>query len=190
MSTLEAPVEGVVGPNAIRQLRLPLKNRGGMDLINAMLDAAGLDEMPPPEGMIDQRVVARAHAALPRLVDDPEVVAREAGLRTADYIIANRIPRVAKLALRLMPRKRAKISLARNIARHAWTFAGSGVFTVASEEPLILQIAHNPLVGVNGCCWHVAVFTRLFQELADPDLTAREIACCTSGGRLCRFEIS
>ena len=84
--------------------------------------------------------------------------------------------------------------LARTIDRHAWTFAGSGRFRIASKRPLVFELHDNPVVrGETAaepiCHWHAAVFQRLFNSLVDPDLTCRETACCATGSDCCRFEL-
>lgn len=181
---------GTVGPNAILQLRAPLLARGGEDLVNDMLRAAGLTTMPSEAGMIDETLAARAHAALPSLVPDPSRVAHEAGTATAQYILAHRIPKTAQRVLRRLPAKLATPLLTRAIARHAWTFSGSGTFNVVCRRPLILEILQNPLHGANSCCWHIAVFETLYQTLADPRIKVTETTCRSRGDTSCRFKIS
>ncbi|MBB5514905.1 divinyl protochlorophyllide a 8-vinyl-reductase [Rubricella aquisinus] len=180
----------LVGPNAILQLRAPLDARGGEALIADMLRAAGLADWPDATGMIEERVAARAHAALPDLVPDPRAVAREAGAATAHYILAHRIPARAQWLLRHLPAPMAIPLLTRAIAAHAWTFSGSGAFTISRRRPLTLEIAQNPLAGPLGCDWHVAVFETLYQSLADPRLRVTERACCAMGAEACRFEVT
>ncbi|MGB0498582.1 MAG: bacteriochlorophyll 4-vinyl reductase, partial [Rubricella sp.] len=154
------------------------------------LDLADLEEMPGVSGMIDERLAQRAHAALPLLVPDADAVAREAGRGTADYVMARRIPGLAKAVLRLLPGPVAAPILARAIARNAWTFAGSGRFDVHKGPPLTLVIGSNPLAGADGCHWHSAVFERMFRVLADDRLRVTETACCRKGAPACRFEVS
>ena len=86
-----------------------------------------------------------------------------------------------------------KTCLARAIARHAWTFAGSGRFGVV--DPWTFRIAGNPLIrGERAdrpiCHWHAAVFARLYQDLVAADCTCIETSCAAEGGRdLCVFEV-
>jgi divinyl protochlorophyllide a 8-vinyl-reductase len=178
-----------VGPNAILQLRAPLLARGGSSLVDEMLHAAGLSDMPANTAMIDETVVARAHAALPSLIPDPVAVAREAGTATARYIMANRIPPLARALLRGLPGPLATPLLTRAIIRNAWTFSGSGRFTVVAKSPLTLGIANNPLFGPQGCHWHMAVFETLYQTLADSRFSVTETHCCSNGASSCRFEV-
>ena len=80
------------------------------------------------------------------------------------------------------------------IAKHAWTFAGSGSFRVVT--PWRFEIVDNPIVrGERSdtplCHWHAAVFERLYQVLVDRTAMCREVACCAvTGGNTCRFDIT
>jgi divinyl protochlorophyllide a 8-vinyl-reductase len=49
-------------------------------------------------------------------------VARDAGLRTADYLLANRIPKPVQVLLKHLPAPLAARVLLSAIRRHAWTF--------------------------------------------------------------------
>jgi divinyl protochlorophyllide a 8-vinyl-reductase len=83
--------------------------------------------------------------------------------------------------------------LGKAIARHAWTFAGSGRFRVVA--PLVFEIADNPIVrgevsDVPLCHWHRAVFETLFRALVDDRLRCAEVACCATGNAACRFVLA
>jgi divinyl protochlorophyllide a 8-vinyl-reductase len=119
----------------------------------------------------------------------------DAGTRTADYILANRIPKLAQAVLKLLPAPLAARALAAAIAAHAWTFAGSGRFSVLRGNPMLLEIAQNPLcaedrAGAAICAWHTAVFQRLFQALVSPAARVVETACEGQGDSCCRFAVS
>lgn len=114
---------------------------------------------------------------------------RAAGRGTADYILANRIPAPAQRLIRALPRRLGAQLLAAAIARHAWTFAGSGRFSIEEIRPLTLSIAANPLALAPGCDWHVAVFERLFAALVRPGAKVRETSCCGAGDPACRFTV-
>ena len=141
--------------------------------------------------MVEEADAAALHEALRRLAPAHEARAysAEAGRRTGDYILAHRIPRAAAAVLRALPASISARLLARAIARHAWTFAGSGRFTCEPGRPLALSIAGNPLAQTGGCVWHEAVFTRLFAALVHKKAEVREASCCASGHRACRFEV-
>jgi divinyl protochlorophyllide a 8-vinyl-reductase len=84
--------------------------------------------------------------------------------------------------------------LAGAIARHSWTFAGSGSFRISGWRPLTFEVGGNPLVaGLRGdhpiCHWHAAVFERLFARLVWRGCIVREVACVAAGDAVCRFEV-
>lgn len=160
-----------------------------------MLAEAGVFEVPDGSEMIPEGDAARLHQVLRR--NEPLMapqLATQAGRGTADYILAHRIPRPVQTLLKVLPAPLAARLLSRAIARHAWTFAGSGAFRVVS--PWCFEIAHNPIVrgetsATPLCHWHVAVFERLYRVLVHPEATCLETTCCavTSDGP-CRFEIT
>ena len=182
-----------IGPNAVIQVGETLFAHGEEGLAQRVYLAAGHLEWlrKPPTAMVDERDAAALHDALHRLAPPHEARAysAEAGLRTGDYILEHRIPRVAAALLRVLPASLSSRLLARAIARHAWTFAGSGRFSCESGPALSLSIADNPLAQSGGCVWHEAVFTRLFQSLAHRGARVRETSCCASGDDACRFEV-
>jgi len=94
--------------------------------------------------------------------------------------------------LRLMPVSLGIRVLGQAIARNAWTFAGSGAFTV--EAPGRFRLQGNPLIRGESadqplCHWHIAVFDRLFQALISPKIHFTETECAACGAPACRFEI-
>ncbi|MCO8145286.1 bacteriochlorophyll 4-vinyl reductase [Rhodovulum tesquicola] len=187
---------GRIGPNAVLQLLPVLETAGGAALRDEMLEAAGLDAPPSDTGLMDEGPAAAMHHALRRRLPGraPDLL-REAGARTGDYILAHRIPPLAQKVLKALPLALAAPVLAKAIAKHSWTFAGSGAFRVVSTRPLVFELTDNPLIrGEHAphpiCGWHEAVFDRLFQTLVDKRLRTRETACAATGAPLCRFEIT
>lgn len=191
------PQGALIGPNALLQLIPVLDRVGGPDLRTRIFARAGVFEIPEGAGgLIPEGPVARVHQELRReLPDMAPMLAWEAGKRTGDYILINRIPRGAQALLKALPAWAAAPILARAVAKHAWTFAGSGRFSVVSTRPLVFTLADNPVVrGEHAdhplCHWHAAVFERLFTRLVDPRLRCAETACCAMGASACRFELS
>ena len=184
---------GLIGPNAILQYLPVLDDTFGKDARQALLAKAHVDRIPDgtvmiPEGdavRLQQQIRLRAPVLAPDL-------AAQAGEATADYILANRIPKPVQTVLRLLPRRVAAQLLSRAIAAHAWTFVGSGEFTVKS--PWVFEIRSNPMVhGEESetplCHWHAAVFQRLYRALIDPRLICEETSCAAQpGSDVCRFE--
>ena len=140
--------------------------------------------------MIDEAIPTRLFEALWRELpaDQAARIAHDAGKRTGEYVLANRIPGFAKSILRALPPALATPMLLKAINRNAWTFAGSGVFNLVSIKPAIVTIAHNPL-AMPGCVWHVGVFERLFRALVSETTIVRHTDCRLSGATACRFEI-
>lgn len=188
--------EAKIGPNAILQLVDVLEGRGMADLCARILTAAQVARPPADAPMLPEQDCAAVHLALRRMQPDQAApLLRAAGLATGDYILAHRIPRLAQTGLRLMPGRVAAKALSKAIARHAWTFAGTGRFQVAATAPPVFTLQDNPLIaGLQAdtpqCIWHAAVFERLFARLVWPGVTVRETACCACGDAACRFELT
>lgn len=181
-----------VGPNAIIQVAAALRAHGGESLALQVFQAAGLAETlsKPPERMVGQAVAARLHdilrSSLP--AQDATTIAAEAGRRTADYLLAHRIPKPAQWAMKMLPRAIAARILLRAMAANAWTYAGTGRVRVLVGNPCVLEIIENPLAQP-GCIWHVAVFERLFRALVAKGARVSHSNCCAHGALACRFEI-
>ncbi len=183
-----------IGPNAVLQHLPVLDAMIGERLRGALLHRAGIAEPPPDAGMLPEDEVARLHHAVRLFLPDRATeIQRAAGLATGDYILANRIPRFAQRVIRALPARLGARVLAAAIAKHSWTFAGSGVFRILGYRPLTFEIADNPLAVGDalepGCDWHVAVFERLFGQLVWPELRVTEEACLSAGDPACRFVI-
>lgn len=183
-----------IGPNALLQLVPVLDQALGPAARTALFDGADVAVPPPDAGMWPEAEVVRLHRALVQThPDHAPAVLRDAGLRTADYILAHRIPGPAKRLIRALPAPLAARLLTAAIARHAWTFTGSGHFAVERWKPLCVSITRNPLAcGAGepcGCRWHAAVFERLYSTLVWPSVKVIEIVCCARGDPACRFQI-
>ncbi len=194
-----APVAGRIGPNAITRIAESLPARVGVPATEALFAAAGLAHYlrEPPESMVDEAEVGRLHDVLRRQLGVPAAceVGREAGARTAEYLLAHRIPRPVQWALRHLPAAIAARVLVAAIARHAWTFAGSGSFRVRWQHGGVrLAIEHCPLcrqlaASDPACDFYCATFERLFSELVRAGSTVAETDCQACGGEACVFEV-
>lgn len=184
-----------IGPNAVLQHLPVLDAMIGVRLREALLHRAGVAEPQPDAGMLPEDEVARLHNAVRLFLPDraPEIQ-RVAGLATGDYILANRIPVLAQQLIRALPAWAGARVLSAAIAKHSWTFAGSGMFRIVSYAPLTFEIRNNPLaVGASAgpnCEWHSAVFERLFSALVWPDSQVVELACSCSATPTCLFRIT
>ncbi|SFS16026.1 divinyl protochlorophyllide a 8-vinyl-reductase [Yoonia litorea] len=176
------------------QLLPVLEQAGGRRFRDQVMAMAGVFAPPSDQGMMPEGPAARMHQALRTL--EPEMapsLAWEAGVRTAYYIMAHRIPSPAQTVLKALPSALAAPLLSKAIAKHAWTFAGSGRF--AREGALRFAIVDNPIVRgevseVPLCHWHRAVFETLFRTLVDARLRCQETECCATGHDACRFALA
>jgi divinyl protochlorophyllide a 8-vinyl-reductase len=191
-----AEMTAKIGPNAILQLVPVLEDAAGKEITAHVMAMAGVFELPDPaKGLIDETPAARLHQAMRlELPEAAPMLAREAGLRTGDYILAHRIPKPAQGLLKLLPARLSAPILAKAISKHAWTFCGSGQFALVSSWPPVFEVADNPVVrgersDVPLCHWHAAVFERLYTTLCGPRWRAVETECCAQGARACRFEL-
>lgn len=182
-----------IGPNAVTQLAAALGARAA-----PVFAAAGRSAWLecPPEAMLEEAPVARLHQALRAALpaDEAALLLAEAGRRTADYLLAHRIPRPAQRVLRALPPRPAAWLLLRAIRAHAWTFAGSGRFAARAGNPTVVTLHANPFCAREHalhpvCAWHAAVFQRLFHALVSPGACAVETRCCAQGDASCRFEL-
>jgi divinyl protochlorophyllide a 8-vinyl-reductase len=192
---------GKIGPNAITRVAEVMHARLGLNATRALFAHAGLLHYlrQPPEHLVDETEVRALHGALREQLgdDDAAEVARSAGRRTADYLLAHRIPRLVQRLLKRLPARLAARVLLAAITRHAWTFAGSGNVSAdpgGRRKPVVLRIRHNPLChGVStaapACDFYAATFERLFQMLVQPRSRVEEVACEACGDTECRFEV-
>lgn len=185
---------GLIGPNAILQLLPVLDRIGGPDRRAQILAAAGIFEVPDGQSMIPEGDAARLHRQLRE--EEPELapaLSAKAGVETANYILAHRIPTLAQWVLKALPKRPAAVLLSKAIGQHAWTFVGSG--QVQMPDAWTYEIEDNPLIrGEHSdaclCVWHAAVFEKLYQVLVSPRCTCREVTCgAQGGGAPCRFEV-
>jgi adenylosuccinate lyase len=125
--------------------------------------------------MVDETEV---HAAAPACCAElgPALaaeVARHAGQRTADYLLAHRIPKPVQALLKVLPAPLAARVLLSAIRRHAWTFAGSGTVHMPVAGRPATDHPHNPLCracqsDAPACDFYAATFERLFRVLVHP----------------------
>jgi divinyl protochlorophyllide a 8-vinyl-reductase len=192
MAGSPANVQAKVGPNAVTQVAAALRAAGGDALAQHVFDAAQLTNAlaAPPEKMIDQGLAARLHdtVRLTLPAKDAAQIAADAGTRTADYLLANRIPKPAQWAMKVLPTRLSARILLKAMASNAWTYAGTGRVRIHAGDPCVLEIVDNPLAQPD-CHWHVAVFERLFRALVAKGAVVRHTSCCAEGALACRFEI-
>lgn len=205
MGSASASAAGLIGPNAITRVAQVLPAWRGTAWAEQLFERAGLLRhwRSPPEQMVREDEVRALHAALREAMpaDEAAAVSRAAGRATADYLLGHRIPRPVQRLLKLLPAPMAARVLLKAITQHAWTFAGSGEFSViwparraAGTARVVLQIRNNPLcrqlhTSAPACDYYAATFERLFQVLVQARTQVLETACEACGDDACRFEL-
>lgn len=163
---------GRVGPNAIIRMAEALDELEGRETCARIFAAAGLSPYLAalPTDMVDEHEVAALYRAtwLGLTPDRAALVARDAGRRTGDYLLENRIPKLAQRVLTFLPRGIALRILLGAIGRHAWTFAGSGEFSYELGGEPSIRIQRSPLclnlrMSEPVCDYFAATFERIFR---------------------------
>ncbi len=179
MATLASDGGALIGPNAVLQTVAAMHERLGADETRAILDDAQIAALPSGECMIPEVHALRLHRWL--ALHDPIGsfdIAEESGARTADYIIAHRIPPAAAWLLRHLPASLAAPLLMAAIRKHAWTFIGAGHFTAHGGWRFSIDRsrADDAILPPESLFhWYAAVFARLYQQLVADDCTCRMV---------------
>jgi len=169
----------LIGPNAVLQAVAVMEERLGQAETAAILADAQISALPSGDNMIPEVHALRLHRWL--ALHEPMgcfVIAEEAGARTADYIIAHRIPGPAVWLLRQLPAMLAAPLLMGAIKKHAWTFVGAGAFTPHGAWGFTIdRSGANDTFPVPDSlfAWYAAVFTRLYRVLVASDCTCRMV---------------
>lgn len=199
MSALaESGAVAKIGPNAVIRVAEALEQARGSESVTQVFQAAGLGHYLTvlPSEMVHEREVTRLQAALRERLGIPVArsVSHDAGLRTGDYLLANRIPRPVQRLLAVLPARLASRVLISAIRRNAWTFVGSGVFDGEPGRPTRLSVTDGPICrGASAdeplCDFYAGSFERLFSRLVHRDARVSEIACQANGAETCVFEV-
>ncbi|NBC96670.1 MAG: bacteriochlorophyll 4-vinyl reductase [Deinococcus-Thermus bacterium] len=188
-----------IGPNAIIRTAEALAAQAGLDTCRRVFDRAGLGAYltTPPAAMVAEDEVVALHRAVRAelAAETADAVMREAGARTARYLLAHRIPQPAQALLRALPPRAASRLLLGLIARHAWTFAGSADLRLSHGRPARVLFAGSPLARVPAadapvCGFYAGTFETLFRHLVHADAVARETTCAANGDDVCTLELS
>lgn len=189
---------GRIGPNIVIQTAATLVARLGEEAASNLLFASTRHTMVSlPTEMVDE---ATANALVRRVVQELGIaeareILFESGLRTGDYLLKHRIPRIARLALPRLPGASGLRLLLAAIGKHTWTFAGSAHVRITAGDPAMISIARCPICrNVHGdeplCDFYTGTFERLAQVLLGPAAWAEEVSCTARGDTACRFLIS
>jgi len=193
------PAGARIGPNVIIRLGEALEARLGRAVRDDIFAAADLSEYlrTEPTAMVPEAdVVAlnrslRGHLA----TDTADAIVRDAGERTAGYLLAHRIPPLAQRLLSVLPASLAARLLLALICRHAWTFAGSAGVTLHGGRRRRVVFEGSPLArGVVSatpvCGFYAGTFEGLFRALVAPNAQVREVTCAATGASSCTLELS
>jgi divinyl protochlorophyllide a 8-vinyl-reductase len=190
-------VVACIGPNAIIQTVRALREQYG-DRADTMLIRAGRPDLCAqlPAEMIDER---EFQALIQRLRDQlgleaTAAILARAGAYTGDYILANRIPRPVQLILKFLPPRLALTMLLAAIAKHAWTFVGSGQFSYYRDRTMHLKIVNcvesrDVQAATPICAFYQGAFERLIRALVKSRSCVYEVACAACGDPACIFEV-
>lgn len=190
---------GRIGPNAVIRLAEALDAIESKAVTRKLFIAADLAGYADalPQAMVPEDDVTALHRHLRSDLGAGRAasVSWIAGQRTADYLLANRIPKPVQRLLKLLPARLAAFILLKAIGAHAWTFAGTSRFSWRMGRPITLAFEDCPLCrhdhAAQPCCgYYAATFEHLFRTLIASDTTVRETACIATGGSACRFEVS
>jgi divinyl protochlorophyllide a 8-vinyl-reductase len=178
-----------MAPQVVLDLVAAVSLRLGPAEAERLCEEAQIIRLPGPTEPLREDKAARLHQALRRLhPEEAPAILREAGEATAESLVQQQQSQRAQAMLAGAPWPIAAWLLGRWARQHAWTFAGSGAFSILNA--LEYEIADNPLLrgtALSPCHWHIALFQRMFQRLVDPELECREIACAGAGAPACRF---
>lgn len=169
----------LIGPNAVLQAVAVMEERLGKAETGSILLDAQIHALPSGDHMIAEVQALRLHRWL--ALHEPMdcfAIAEEAGARTADYIIAHRIPRAAVWLLRHLPGWAAAPLLMAAIRQHAWTFVGAGVFSPQGAWAFTIDRsrANDAMMPPDSLFhWYAAVFTRLYRQLVADDCQCRVV---------------
>lgn len=187
-----------IGPNAVIRLAEALDAVESKAVTLRLFNAAGFGAhaVAPPGEMVPEAEVTALHLELRSALGLKRAasVSWLAGLRTADYLLANRIPRPVQRLLKLLPRRVAAFILLKAIGAHAWTFAGTSRFSWSLGRSVTLRFENCPLCRGDHaeapCCqYYAATFERLFRTLIAADAEVRETQCSAMGAGACLFDI-
>lgn len=187
-----------IGPNAVTRLAEALDARRGPVRAREVFARAGLPDLlkHPPERMVAEETVAALHRAMRCLLppDEARRVAADAGRRTAGYLLAHRIPRIMRVALPMLPRPVAARILLGAIARHAWTFVGSGRFEVLGGFVPRFAVHGGALLRDEAAdaarAYLAATFEGLFQALTGRSARVGSRAAASADGPALHFDLS
>jgi divinyl protochlorophyllide a 8-vinyl-reductase len=189
-----------IGPNTIIQLAHVLRDRHGRGVASSVLfESTGYALTAPPRshgrrargaGARTRSCTRSANGRVPRVL-------HEAGRRTADYLMANRIPAPCAVGHEGAAEARRPGGAAarpcrptpgpsRGAAPSAWSCTRTG------DDAHLPRLRHVPGHEAEGpvCDFYAGTFEHLIRTLVAPRAEVREVECQAQGGHCCRFEVT
>lgn len=183
-----------IGPNAVLQTLAALEQLEGADRRDTAVRRARI-EPDRLTGMVPEAWFLALIRAVRDLLPPAraDAVLRLAGALTADYVAENRIPRFFRRLLAALPARVGIPLLLTAFRRHAWTFAGSGRFSVEDGYPGTLILAHCPTCRLTTSdapagAYYEAAFEGLL-HIVDSRVRVREFRCRSVGDPSCQFAV-
>lgn len=162
----------LVGPHAIIHAVAVMNERFDKNTCKEVLAEAQIEHLPSGNEMVPEIEALRLHRWL--ALREPLAcydIAEEAAKRTADYIIANRIPSFAARLMKALPAAVGAPLLMNSIRKHAWTFIGAGRFKARGAWVFTIDRskAADPILPPESLYhWYRAVFQQLYKRLVSP----------------------
>ncbi len=186
--------KGMMGSQTVLPLIEAIERTLGQAAAARLMDEARFTHLPEPGEPVRERQVAVLHQSLRREYPEiAETIQREAARDAVEWLMQNRIPARARMLLSSMPWGMAVWMLGRNAAQNAWTFGGSGKFSVLGTNEF--QLVDNPIIRGEAsnlpiCVWHEELFQHTFRRMAHSRLRCVETSCMATGADACRFHLS
>lgn len=184
----------LIGPNAIIQTVHSLRSRYGTAEANDLLQRSGQGHLVEqlPEAMVDETAFHSLVDALLAQLGESQTgqILQEAGQRTADYLLAHRIPRFFQRLVSVQPRRIGLALLLAAIRRHAWTFVGSGQFhfTITQRPTIHIRVVCPSVPPV--AHFYGGTFARLVCVLIDRQTSLETVASQDAGGINCIYTLT
>ncbi len=158
-----------MGPNGIIQTFNAVKAHYGEQEANRLLRQAGLEKYIAqlPHQMVDEREFHNLVKAVCETFEPEKQtqILREAGERTAEYLLQARIPKFFQALLKRLPTRWAAKLLLWAIKKHAWTFAGSGAFEYQVAGTISAKILVKAMPYQESAYFYGGALQLLFKRL-------------------------
>jgi divinyl protochlorophyllide a 8-vinyl-reductase len=170
-----------IGPNSIIQTYNALSIRFGEEHARLIFKNAGHDRYlnNMPTAMVNE---AEFHALVRAIWEevgehDTSEILKDAGQRTAAYLLKHRIPGLFQSLVKLLPKRMGMKLLFFAISKNAWTFAGSGTFSFKIRDLIQIHVKvsfpSKPVVAY----FYGGTFYGLLHTLIDPNVDVAISKC-------------